>query len=120
MRQVFRSCHSFSPRIPKMLCLWTLGSGGKKFCEKLFFCRGDLKKNHFEQNCSNLRPFLFITFPQGFQISIKFGHWTFESGSKKTVKQSEKVVRTKRQTGKQPQNMDILTYRKNQPRGPIL
>ena len=37
---------------------------------------------------------LSTTFPQGFRISKKFGHWTLGSGGKKTVKGSEKVWRT--------------------------
>ena len=50
-----------------------------------------------EQKCSNLRPLLSITRPQGFQISKKFGHWTFGSGGNKTAKRSEK-----QQTHKEP------------------
>ena len=45
----------------------------------------------YEQKYANLSLLLYITFPQGFQISKMFGHWTWESGGKKTVKQSEKV-----------------------------
>ena len=37
----------------------------------------------YEQKFSNLRQLLALTFPQGFQISKKFGHWT-SSGDKKT------------------------------------
>ena len=44
----------------------------------------------YEQKVSNLRPLLSITFPQGFQKSQKFGHWTSGSGGKKTLKRSEK------------------------------
>ena len=44
----------------------------------------------YEQKFSNLRPLLPITFPQGFRISKKFGHWTSGSGGKKTGKRSEK------------------------------
>ena len=40
----------------------------------------------------NLRPLLFVTFPQGFQIHKNLGHWTSRTGGKKTVKQSEKSV----------------------------
>ena len=47
----------------------------------------------------NLRPLLFVTFPQGFQIHKKLGHWTSRTGGKKTVKQSEKSV-TDRQINK--------------------
>ena len=51
------------------------------------------------QKCLNLRPFLSITFPQGFRISKNIGHPTSGSGGKKTVKQSEQSV-TDRQTHK--------------------
>ena len=51
----------------------------------------------FEHKSSNLRPFLSITFCQGFRISKQLGHWTSESGGKKTVKQSVQSV-TDRQT----------------------
>ena len=63
----------------------------------------------------NLRPLLSITFPQGFQKSKKFGHWTSGSGGKKTFKRylTKMYVGMYRQT-------DILTYRKNRPRWPTL
>ena len=57
----------------------------------------------YEQKFSNLRPLLSITFPQGFRISKKFGHWTSGCGSKKTVKHSEQSV-TDRQTHKRKTN----------------
>ena len=60
----------------------------KKIRKKLFFVA------LYEQRFSNLTPFLSITLPQGLQISKKFGHWTLGSGTKKTVKQSEKVCHT--------------------------
>ena len=44
----------------------------------------------YEQKCSNLRPLLFNTFPQGFRKSKKFGYWTLGNGGKNTVKLSEK------------------------------
>ena len=44
----------------------------------------------YEQKLSNLRPLISITFPQGFRKSKKFGQSTSGSGSKKTVKPSEK------------------------------
>ena len=44
----------------------------------------------YEQKLSNLRPLLFITFPQGFLKSKKIGHWTSGSGGKKPIKWSEK------------------------------
>ena len=48
----------------------------------------------YEQTFSNLRPFLFINFPQGFRISNNSG-----SGSKKTVKRYLKSEQTDRRTG---------------------
>ena len=44
-----------------------------------------------EQKFSNLRQFLSITYPQGFQKSKKFGHWTLGIGGKKTFKLSEQM-----------------------------
>ena len=38
----------------------------------------------YEQNYLNLRPFLSISYHQGFRKSKKFGHWTFGSGGNKT------------------------------------
>ena len=43
----------------------------------------------YEQKYLNLRPVLFIGFPQGFRKSRKFGHWNSGSGGKKTLKWSE-------------------------------
>ena len=40
----------------------------------------------FKQKCSYLRPFISITFPQGFRISKNIWHPTSGSGGKKTVK----------------------------------
>ena len=45
----------------------------------------------YGQKFSNLRPFLFITFPQGFQKSKKCGRWALENGGKKTFKRSEQM-----------------------------
>ena len=69
--------------------------------KKILLVRQNSPKNNFcfarrfytlyEQKCSNLRPLLSITFPQGFRISKKFGHWTSGSGGKETFKLSEKV-----------------------------
>ena len=39
----------------------------------------------YEQQFSNLRPLLSITFPQGFRISKKLGHWTSGSGGKRPL-----------------------------------
>ena len=46
----------------------------------------------YEQKFSILRPTLYITNPQGFQKSKRFGHWTSGSWGKKTVIQSETKV----------------------------
>ena len=83
----------------------------KTICQKLFLPRRFYAL--YKENFSNLRTFLSITFPQGCLRSKQFGHWTSGNWGKKTVKQSEKVWRTDTHT-------DILTYRKNWPRGPIL
>jgi hypothetical protein len=69
----------------------------------------------YEQKFWNLRLLLSITFPQGFRISKKFLHWTLGNGGKKTVKRSEKVWRTHRQTHKR-----TFWLRKHRPRGPML
>ena len=62
----------------------------KKFV-KNSFCRGDFSPFR-SKSFLNLRLPLSITFPQGFQTSKKFGHWTLGSGGKKTVRQSENVI----------------------------
>ena len=78
---------------------WTSGSGGKKTFKR----SKQMKKNWrdkklprrfytlYEQKFSNLWTLPLITFPQGFRISKKFGHWTSESGGKKTFKRSEQM-----------------------------
>ena len=48
----------------------------------------------YEQKFSHLRPFLSITFPQGFQKSKKFGQWAFGSGGKKTFKRREQIKKS--------------------------
>ena len=48
----------------------------------------------YEQQCSNLRPLLSITFPQGFWKSKKFGHWTSGNGGEKTFKRSEQMKKS--------------------------
>ena len=98
-------------RISKIFGHCTLRSGGKKtfkrseqmkkIPKKLFLPRRFY--TIFQQKSSNLRPLLSITFPQGFRISKKFGHWTSGCGSKKTVKHSEQSV-TDRQTHKRKTN----------------
>jgi hypothetical protein len=52
--------------------------------KQLFFAQRF--KTTSKLKCSNLGPVLFITFPQGFQISKNIGHSTLGSGGKKTVK----------------------------------
>ena len=37
----------------------------------------------YKQKFSNLRPFLFITFPKEFRKSKEYGYWTSRSGAKK-------------------------------------
>ena len=43
----------------------------------------------YEPKNSNVRSLLSNSFPQGVGKSKKFGHWTLESGGKKTFKWSE-------------------------------
>ena len=61
----------------------------KKIRKKLFFLPRQFY-TLYEPKFSNLRPFLIITFPQGFRKFNKFGHWTLGSGGRKAVKQSKK------------------------------
>ena len=49
----------------------------------------------YELKFSNLRPLLFITFPQEFWKSKKFGHWTMGNGGKKMFKRSEQMKKKK-------------------------
>ena len=79
---------------------WTSGSWGKKTFERNEQRRKKWVNNYFflplrlytlfEQRFSNLRPLCSITFPQGFRLSKKFGHWTLGTGGKKNFKRSEK------------------------------
>ena len=71
----------------------------------------------FKQKCSNVRPLLSITFPQGFRISNNIRHPNLGSGGKKTVKRYLKSEHTHRPTHRQTDNS---TYRKHRPRGPML
>ena len=72
----------------------------------------------YEQKFVNLRPLLSITFPQGFWKSNQFGHWTSGSGGKRLLNGVKKCDgQTHGQTNK---HTNILTYRKNRPRGPTL
>ena len=110
--------------ISKYFGHWTLGSVGirtvkrseqmrrKKICKKLFLTLQFY--TIFEQKSSNLRPFLSITFCQGFRISKKLGHWTSGSWSKNTVKLSERTDKHTKQ--KQRRNGKILHQKKQKVR----
>ena len=54
-----------------------------------------------KQKCSNLRPLLSLTFPQGFRISKNIGHPTLESGGIKTFKRYLKSEHTDGETNRQ-------------------
>ena len=62
---------------------------------KILLVRQNLRRFYtfYKQKFLNLRPLLSITFPQGFQKSKKFLHWTLGSGGKKTLKRSEHMMR---------------------------
>ena len=62
--------------------------------KKLFFARQFQTTS--KQKCSNVRPLLSITFPQGFCISKNIGHPTSGTGSKKTVKRYLKSEKKKK------------------------
>ena len=87
--------------ISKKFGNWTSGSGCKKCLNRVNKKKSITKKicprdftPLYELKFSNLRPLLSITFPQGFRISKKFGHWTLENGGKMTFKRNEKMWRT--------------------------
>ena len=73
--------------------------------KKTFFARR--VQTTFKQKCSNLRPLLSITFPQGFRIFKNIGHLTSGNWGKKTFKRYLKSEHTDGQTHGQT---DILTY----------
>ena len=81
--------------------------------QKLFFARGF--QTTFEQKCSNVRPLLSITFPQGFRISKNIGHPTSGNGGKKTVKRYLKSEHTHRRTHR---HKDRRTFRLIESIGP--
>ena len=86
---------------------------------KLFFARRFQTTS--KHKCLNVTPLLSITFPQGFRISKNIGHPTSGSGGKKTIKRYLKSEHTNKQTNRQTYRyMDISTYRKHRPRGPML
>ena len=60
----------------------TLGSWGKNTCKQSEQMKKKIRKDFKEQKFSNLRPLLFISFPQGFRNSKKFAHWTLKAGQK--------------------------------------
>ena len=62
----------------------TMFCKAKSAKNKLFFARRF--QTTFKQKCSNLRPLLSITFPQGFRISKTIGHPTLGGGGRKTFK----------------------------------
>ena len=79
---------------------------------KLFFARRFQTTS--KQKCSNVRPLLSITFPQG--KSIKFGHWTSRSEGKKT-QPMRKVAPIPQQGGPRiPKNPIFLKNGKNHPK----
>ena len=77
----------------------TLFCRQKQYTKKTFFVVAIL--DQFQKKCSNLKPLLCITFPQGFQISKNIGHPTLESGGKKTYKRYLKSEQTDGQTDRQ-------------------
>ena len=69
----------------------------------------------FKHRFSNLRQLLSITFPPRIpKVKKKFGHWTLGNRAKRPL---NGVRKCDRQTNTPTH---ISTYRKNQPRGPIL
>ena len=63
-----------------------------KICQKLnFFVRPFCTL--YEQEYSNLRPILSISFLQGFRKSTMFGHWTSGREGKKMFKRSEQMTK---------------------------
>ena len=90
-----------------------------------FVRQNDPKKNlsffryqtTFKQKCSNPRPLLPTTLPQGLCIYKNIRHLTSGSGGKKTFKRYPKSEQTHGQTDGQT---DKSTYRKHRPRGPML
>ena len=69
-------------------------------------------KTTFKQKCSNLRPLISITFPQGFRISKNIGHPI-------AFKRYLKSEHTDRRTDEHADGHFDL-YRKHRPRGPMV
>ena len=85
----------------------------------LFFFFARRFQTTFKQKCSNLRPLLCITFPQGFRISKNIGHLTSGSGGKKTFKRYLKSEYTDGQTdGQTDKQTDRRTFRLIESIGP--
>ena len=124
------SFNYFSSKIPKIykkkLGHWTLGNGGKKMFKQSEQMKKSVKKNFC---CGDFTPFMGnscqiwdhffqLLFPKDSENLNTLDIWLWEVGAKKTVKG---VRNSDRQTNKQTNmHTDILTYRKNRPRGPIL
>ena len=73
----------------KILLVWQIRLKSNFFCAAIYTL--------YELEVSNLIPFHSMTFPQGFQKSTKFGHWTLGSGGKKAFKRSERMKKKRRQ-----------------------
>ena len=89
----------------------------KKICKKLFSPRQF--QTIFRQKCSNLRPLLCITFPQGIRISK-----TSESGGKKTFKWYLKSEHMKKKKSVKnfflPRRFKTIFFAKNSNLRPLL
>ena len=88
-----------------------------KSAKKLFFFARRFQTAS-KQKCSNVRPLLSITSPQGFRISKNFGHPTSGSGSKNTFKRRMRIVAPIPEQGgpRIPQNPNFLKNGKNHPK----
>ena len=106
--------HSLKHQYQKILLIKTILS--KKLT---FLCDNFIPFFSKFSKFSNLRPLLFATFPQGFQVSKIFGYPTLGSGDKKLFKQYLKSEQTHRQTDRHTHTcMDKLT--RHRPRGSML
>ena len=104
------------PRIPKNPIIhreaWFPPCFERQNQQKKTFFSARRFQTTFKQKCSNLRPLLSITFPQGFRISKNIRHPTSGSGGKKTVKRYLKSEQTHRQTDRRTDGRtDRLTFR---------
>ena len=107
--------------------LWPEVSNPSGSVVSTMFCNAKSAKN-FLKMCGDFRPlpnknvqiwdqFFPLIFPERFRISKNIWHPTLGSGGKKMYKCYLKSEQTDRQTHRQ---MDISTYRKHWPRGPML